>query len=120
MGFLSIFKNSEINSLNKMIVEYKDLLKEEREKNKELEIEIKHLNEKIISILENKLNNNINFNDENIKKDVNIKLTPREKQILDEIIKNPNLKNKEIAKICKLTLGSFQMYKNKLKSKGFI
>jgi DNA-binding CsgD family transcriptional regulator len=47
-------------------------------------------------------------------------LTPLEKKVLTVILDNPTLKNKEIAAILKLSEGSLQVYKSKVRKKGFL
>lgn len=117
MKWLSIFRNSEIESLKAMIGEYKELLRQEKERSKELELRNLELNNKVIKLLEDKIEEpQTEMKEQNNK----LKLTKRENEILKLIEKYPNKNNIELAKLCNLTTNSFNVLKNKIKNKGYI
>lgn len=122
MGFLDIFRKttfdnrqSEIDTLKNVIGEKNNTIKIREDRIDKLEQEIKELNMKIYELLENKLTPK-----EEIKELVKVKLTPKEEFVLNTIQDNPNMSNTDIAKILNLTVGSLNVYKNKLKNKMYL
>ncbi len=129
MGFLDIFRKtnvdnrqseidnrqSEIDNLKTVIGDKNNTIKIREERIDKLEQEIKELNNKIFELLESKIQQK-----EEIKEPVKVKLTPKEEDVLKVVQENPKKSNIELSKILNLTPGSLNVYKNKLKNKGYL